>query len=103
MSGVDKALDELRRMIGEAGDRISDRYENTTRPRLAALLEASAIVAIRTAAGEDTTTARIALESSILNLTREERALVVQDGREFALRAVVSTLIRVGAIAAGGA
>jgi Flp pilus assembly CpaF family ATPase len=103
VNGVATALEEIKKLASEAGAKASDRYRTVTAPRLTALLEASAIVAIRAATGEDVTTATTAIEASLANIAREERALILQDGRELALRAVVSTLLRLGSVAAAGA
>jgi len=70
-------------------------------PRLAALLEESARVAILEASGLDATTQKLALEASWGNVAVTERNLVAIEARNLALR-VTATVLRVALGAALG-
>lgn len=100
VNGVDKLLAELRSMVADAGEALSSRYEASTRPRLVELMNDSATVAIRAAAGEDVTTATAALESSIYNISRTERSQLILDGRQLALKVAVQLALKLAAAAA---
>lgn len=100
MNGIDKLVAEARIMAREASEAMAERYATETRPRLAFLMECAAAVAIRAAAGEDVTTATTALEASVANIAREERAQLILDGRQLALRAAVNLALKLAAAAA---
>lgn len=102
MSGaVDKLLADVKALAEKAAEQVSDRFENDTRPRLAQLLEDSVAVQIRFAAGEGIITARTALEASLANLTREERAVLAHHARDVAFRAVLGVALRLAGAVAG--
>lgn len=92
MSGLDRLLAELRDMADGAAGAASLRFRDETRPRLAQLLIDTASVQVRAAAGEDTTTAAIALEASTANLLLEERTVLQTAARDLALRAAIRVI-----------
>ena len=90
---------ELETLAADAAARTTARFRDETRPRLAQLIVDSGMVMARKAAGEDTRTAEIALESMVANLAVEERMHLNIEARETLLR----TLVRVAGIVAGAA
>lgn len=95
----DSWLDEVRQLAGKHADQLTSYFDETTRPRLAQMLRESAAVAVRAAAGEDVTTATIALEASTANLARTQKSIVELQGRELALKAAWTILARLAAAA----
>ena len=98
MSGPSKLLAEIQQEARVGAFRVANRFGEVTRPRLARLLEDSAMVAVRSASGQDTTTAEVALDASLANLTLEERNVVQIEARNVAFRALVAV---VGLVAGG--
>lgn len=98
MSGPDKLLAEIQQQARAGAFRVASHFGEVTRPRVARLLEESALVAVRKAAGQDTTTAEVALEASLANLTLEEKSVVQIEARDVAFRALVAV---VGMVAGG--
>lgn len=92
MSGLDRLLAELRQMADGAAGAASLRFRDETRPRLAQLLLDAASVQVRAAAGQDVTTATIALEASMANLLLEERTVLQTAARDLALRAAIRVI-----------
>lgn len=101
MSNLEKLLTEVRAMAAQTAEQVSDRFEMQTRPRLAQLFEDHAVVNIRFAAGEGVITARTALEASMANLTREEKAVLQHHARDVAFRAVLAAALRLAGAVAG--
>ena len=89
-----KLMAEVKALAQQSADRISEQFEVSVRPRLARMLIESAAVAVRAAAGEDVTTATLALEASVTSIAREQKAVVVLEGRTLALQAAVSLILR---------
>ena len=77
-------LDELQKLATEKAAEIDKRFRAETRPRIARLLAEGLIVEARRAAGEDVTTARLALEASAANITLEEQGEIHLASRELA-------------------
>lgn len=94
MSGPSGLLAEIQQEAKVGAFRVASHFGEVTRPRVARLLEDSAMVAVRKAAGQDTTTGEVALEASLANLTLEERSVVQIEARDVAFRALV-TVVRV--------
>lgn len=90
--------DELQRLAKDAAKRLEGRVDERLRPRLTQLLQDQAMTFARKAAGEDVTTAEIALESSFLSVAREERAVIQAEAKELALQALATVLrVAIGA------
>jgi len=89
-----KLMAQVKEMAQASAERVSEQFDLSIRPRLARILIESAAVAVRAAAGEDVTTATLALEASVTSLAREQKAIVVLEGRTLALNAAVSLILR---------
>jgi hypothetical protein len=92
VSGSQRVLDEVRRLAAEHAGRVSGRFKNETKPRVALLLLEASALAVREAAGEDTTTASIALRNSAAQLAREEMSDLQFEARGLALRAALAVI-----------
>jgi hypothetical protein len=88
----DKLIAQVTALTRDHAQSISVRFAVQTRPRIAALLNDYAIVALREAAGQDVTTARIALANSSAQLLREEQATLELEARTLALRAAFAVI-----------
>lgn len=93
-SSSDRVLEEVGRLAAAAAQEVEDTWQAELRPQLARLLAQSATVAIRAAAGEDVTTAKLALDASLKNLTRAQQSIVALQGRVLALRAALSIITK---------
>jgi hypothetical protein len=87
-------LEEAKGLAAEHVARVAGHFHETLRPQMARVLMESAAVAVRAAFGEDVTTATIALNNSVAQLTREQQALVEKEGRDLALRAALALISR---------
>lgn len=93
MSASGDWLAQVKAMAGESAQALQGHLDERLRPHAARILAESAAVAIRAAAGEDVTTARMALEASTASLAREAKAVVALEGRNLALRAAWALLL----------
>jgi hypothetical protein len=87
MSSTQEWLEIAKEIAQKQADRLTAQWETSLRPHGRRLLLEAAAVGIRTAAGEDTTTAVLALEASTKNLAREQKSMIELQGREIALQA----------------
>ncbi len=87
-------LDELRQLGETAAAQLVSHYGSELRPRLSALLVDAATVEMRRAAGEDVTTARIAIEASLANLALEQRERVQAKAKDIAFKAAIAIIFR---------
>lgn len=95
----DRVLDEIRKLASARVDALQDVWDDDVRPHVARLLTESATMTVRAAAGEDVTTARIALDASARNLAREQRARLELEARQLALQAALAVIGRLLAAA----
>lgn len=84
--------DQIKKDASAFADNVSSVLTGELKVRSAELLADAAILSARTIAGENTTTAQIALNASMQNLAREAQAVVVKEGRDLALRTAWSLL-----------
>ncbi len=73
---------------------VSKYFSEHTKPTLNRILVDAAAVSIRTLAGEDTTTAQLAVTASLASLAREEKSYVIAHGRQLAMDAAIALLKR---------
>ena len=95
--GIDAWLKQIEKEAKESAGRLGATGEHA-RLRSAEILNAAAAVSVMELAGENTTTARLALDSSTKSLSREAIATATKEGRELALRAawsLIRTLVKV--------
>lgn len=95
MTSIDELISATEALASASAFRIGEHYSTDVQPRLARLLADTAIMAIRAASGEDVETMRLAIDASTKNIAREERAMLSLEGRNLALRAALSLLLRV--------
>lgn len=90
---IDRTSVRIGALAGEHAEKLREHFSGPARESLDRLLADAATVEIRALAGEDVTTARLAIEASVANLAREQRAVVVAEGRALALKAVWAVLM----------
>lgn len=97
MSNWNHLLASIEEHSRDAASAIENRFRLQTRPRVASLLVDFSTVLARKAAGQDTTTAEIALEASMANLVLEEKTYLEAEARDYLLR----ILFRIAGVIAG--
>jgi hypothetical protein len=90
--GGGKLIGELLELAQQSAQEIAHHYDASLRPHLARILVDAAAVEIRAASGEDVTTARAAVESSVANLAVEQKNIAVATARDLAFRAALSLI-----------
>lgn len=80
-----------------AVDRLENHFSEHLRPRIADLVVDTALVQSRKAAGQDTTTAEIALEASYANITRHERILLEREASNL----LIAVLMKIAGLIRG--
>jgi len=88
---------QVETVASEAAKNLAVNFSEKLRPRLAKIFIDVALTQARKIAGEDTTTAEIALEASMANIARHERLLVERE----ASNVLIAALMRVAGLIAG--
>ena len=92
-----KLSDLLKVDAKSAVDRLENHFSEHLRPRLADLVVDTSMVLARKAAGQDTTTAEIALEASYANITRHERILLEREASNL----LIAVLMKIAGVISG--
>lgn len=89
---LDNVIEEIKAKAADHLDGLDDLLNDELKPRAVELMQESAIVAVRAAAGEDVTTARIAIESSTRNLARHAKAELQLRARDLAITSLIAAV-----------
>lgn len=92
MSRTGDVVRKIEELAREHAEGLRSHFREESRPHVARVLADAAVVATRAAAGEDVTTATMALEVSAAAIAREEMAIVTLEGRTLALRAALAVI-----------
>jgi len=91
-TAADRVLERIQQMVAQSAASLSDGFHDGTRQRLQEVLEQSAAVAVRAAAGEDVGLAAAALEASLAAIGREQQTVILAEGRALAMRAALAVI-----------
>lgn len=91
-AAVDRVNETVHDFARDSLERIERQLSDKAKPMARRILAEWAIVSIRAAAGEDVTTATVALKASTANLARAEKSFLEAEARMLALRAALFVL-----------